>query len=86
MLNSMAIEGFKWGTTGDLKIAICVVCKSGGQSTYGCPYCDMPETYLDSEYNLLSLANLGELHEALVAARSNRKDQTQFQNCVNPNL
>ena len=59
-------------------MVICVVCKSGGQSTYGCPYCDMPETYLNSVYNLLSLANLGEFHEALVAARSNRKDQTQF--------
>ena len=41
---------------------------------------------MDSEFNILCLANLRESDEAFVVAGSNRKDQAQFQNCVNPNL
>ena len=64
-----------------------MVSKSGGQPIYGCPYCDMLKPCLeDSEFNLLCLANLGESHEAFVAAGSNRKDQAYFQNCMNPNI
>ena len=41
---------------------------------------------MDSEFNILCLANLRESDKAFVVAGSNRKDQAQFQNCVNPNL
>ena len=68
MLNSMLIERLEWGTTVDLKMAMSEVGKSGGQSTYGCPYCDMPKPYQDGEFNLLSLANLRDSHKAFVAA------------------
>ena len=66
------------GTTVDLMRTMFVVGKSSGQSTYGCPYHDIPKPCLDGEFNLLSLANLAELHEAFVTATSNTMDKAQF--------
>lgn len=86
MLDSLGMEGLEWGTTVDLKMAMCLVGKASGQPTYGCPYCDMAKPYQDQDYNLLTLGKLAELHESYVAAGSNRKDQAKFQNCVNSNL
>lgn len=86
MLNALGIEGLEWGTTVDLKMALCLTGKSGGQLTYGCPFCDMAKPYKETEYNLLTLADLVELHAGYVAAGSNKKEQAKFQNCVNDNL
>ena len=86
MLNALGMEGLEWGTTVDLKMAMCLVGKAGGQPSYGCPFCDMAKPYQDTEFNLLTLGKLTELHEYFVAAGSKRKDQARFQNCVNQNL
>ena len=86
MIQSLGMEGLEWGTTVDLKMAMCLIGKAGGQPTYGCPYCDMAKPYVASEFNLLKLKHLVELHESFVAAGSKNKDQAKFQNCVNPNL
>ena len=86
MLDALGIEGLEWGTTVDLKMALCLTGKSSGQLTYGCPYCDMAKPYDDKEYNLLTLANLVELHAGYVSAGSKKKEQAKFQNCVNANL
>ena len=86
MLEALGMEGLEWGTTVDLKMALCLTGKSSGQLTFGCPYCDMSKPYQESEYTLLSLGRLVELHEAYIQAGGNRKDQAKFQNCVNPNL
>ena len=82
----MGIEGLVWGKTVHLKMEMCLVVKSSEQSIYGYPYHDVPKPYLDIDFNLLSLANLGDLHEAFEAARNNRQDQAQFQIRLNPNL
>ena len=52
-----------------------MVGKSGGQPIYRCPYSDMLKPQMDSEFNILCLANLRESDEAFIVAGSNRKDQ-----------
>ena len=86
MLESLGMEGLEWGTTVDLKMSLCLLGKSMGQLTYGCPYCDMAKPYQESEYNLLTLGRLVELHEEFVQAGGNKKNQAKFQKCVHPNL
>ena len=86
MLDALGMDGLEWGTTVDLKMALCLVGKSSGQLTFGCPFCDMAKPYEDTDYNLLTLGDLVQLHEGYVAAGSNKKKQADFQNCVNPNL
>ena len=86
MIEALGIEGLEWVTTVDLKMALCLTGKSSDQLTYGCPFCDLPKPYEDEEYNLLTLANLVELHEEYGSAGSKKKDQAKFQNCVNANL
>ena len=46
----------------------------------------MAKPYQESEYNLLTLGRLVELHEGFVQAGGNKKNQAKFQNCVHPNL
>ena len=72
--------------TVDLKMANCLVGKSSGQPTYGCPFCDMPKPYTSSTYNLLRLADLSRLHDEYLAAGCPVKDQSNFQNFVNQHL
>lgn len=86
MLEALGMEGLEWGTTVDLKMSLCLLGKSMGQLTFGCPYCDMAKPYREPDYNLLTLGRLVELHEAYVQAGERRKDQAKFQNCVFPNL
>ena len=80
------MEGVEWSMTVDLKMALCLVGKSGGQLTFGCPFCDMPKPYTANGYNLLKLGDLAQLHSDYVAAGCPVKTQADYQNCVNPHL
>ena len=86
MLCALGLSGLEWGTTVDLKMALCLCGKSGGLLTYGCPFCDMPKPYKESEYNLLTLGDLSDNHEKYIASGSNKKRQSDYQNCINPSL
>ena len=86
MLDALGMDGLEWSSTVDLKMALCLIGKSGGGLTYGCPYCTMAKPYEESEYDLLTLGDLVRLHEGYVAVGRNKKKQIDYQNCVNPNL
>lgn len=86
LLQALGMEGLEWSMTVDLKMANCLVGKSSGQPTFGCPFCDMPKPYTAATYNLLRLCDLSSLHEAYKDAGCPLKDQSKYQNCVNPHL
>ena len=86
LLEALGMEGVEWSMTVDLKMAMCLVGKSPGQPTFGCPFCDMPKPYTANGYNLLKLGDLAQLHGDYVAAGCPVKNQANYQNCVNSHL
>ena len=80
MLDALGMEDLEWITTVDLKMALCLVGKSGGGATFGSPYCDMAKPYKESEYKLLTLGDISKLHEDYVKAGSKKKKQKDFHN------